>query len=177
MRLLISNLSEMKNCLLEVFVLGSGAEDEKMAEPLSLVEYGLKAHYVLAAQIVSAGGIDQDGVTMPETLERTRQFGLVLRHAERDFKDVGVGAKLVHCADTVCIQGNYPQLDLALDLEVGRQFGEGRCFPDPCRSKKSKNRRTAGTRDASQWPGATDFFRKPFAESFEYLAPVERITV
>ena len=71
---------------------------------------------MLAVQIISAGGVDQDGVTMPETLERVRQFGLALRHSERDFQDVGVGLKLVHRADAVCIQRNYPQLDLALDL-------------------------------------------------------------
>ncbi len=114
---------------------------------------------------------------MPQILERARKFGLALRHAERDLQDVGVGLKLVHCAYTVRIQGDYPQLDLALDLEISRQFGEGRRFPDTRRPKKSENGRTARTRNASQWPGATDFGKKALAESVEYPAPVDRIAV
>ena len=53
---------------------------------------------------------------MPQILERVLQFGLALRHLERDFQDVGVSLKLVHCADTVRIQGDYPQLDWRLIL-------------------------------------------------------------
>ena len=94
---------------------------------------------MFAVQIIPAGGVDQDRVTMPEIIERIRQFGLVLRHAERDFQYAGVSLKLIHCADAVRIQRNDPQLDPALDLEISCQFGERRCFSDSRRSQKSEN--------------------------------------
>ena len=99
--------------------------------------------HMLAVQIVSAGGIDQDHVKCLNSSRALLEFGLVLSHAERNFQDAGVSLKLTHCADAVGVQRNDSQLDLALYFEISSQFGKSCGFSYSRRSQKGENRRAA----------------------------------
>src|SRR5208283_4865117 len=75
------------------------------------------------------------------------------------------------------IQRNDSQPDLALYLEISRQFGQSRRFSNPRRSQKSENGRTVRTGDPSEWPGAADFRDKSLAEGVINVAPVARLSI